>query len=278
MPSFGPVDVAFATLWITAFPLLGLRDVRRKCYFLQDWEPLFYPAGTLSGLVEATYRFGFHAICNTSSLANSYRALGGTADYFSPAVDSKIFSAAARVPRRQEDPFVLFCYGRPTVPRNCFEALAEGLAELKRRYGSRIDIVFAGGEWDPADYGLAGVGRNLGLLSYAGTGQLYRAVDIGIVAMATQHPSYLPFELMASGVALVTTRNIYTSWLLKDQENCLLCETLRGDIVRAVSALIDDPDLRDRIADAGRQIVAADYSGWDLTCRQIAASIKAIAE
>jgi glycosyltransferase involved in cell wall biosynthesis/SAM-dependent methyltransferase len=278
LPSFGTVDVAFATLWITAFPLLRMRDVRQKCYFLQDWEPLFYPAGTLSGLVEATYRFGFHAVCNTSSLALSYRAMGGTADYFLPAVDTKLFNATGRVARRQQEPFVLFCYGRPTVPRNCFEALAEGLAELKRRYGRRLDIVFAGGEWDPADYGLAGLARNLGLLSYAGTGQLYRAVDAGIVAMATRHPSYLPFELMASGAAVVTTRNIYTSWLLKDQENCLLCETSRSDIVRAVSTLIDKPDVRDRIVNAGQQVVAANHSDWNLVCRQISASIQALAE
>jgi glycosyltransferase involved in cell wall biosynthesis len=277
-PSFKDVDVAFATLWTTAFPLLRLRGVRRKCYFLQDWEPLFYPAGTLSGIVEATYRFGFHAICNTPSLAESYRAMGGTAAHFLPAVDSKIFNAVGRAPRRDGDPFVLFCYGRPTTPRNCFEALAEGLTEVKRKYGDAVEIVFAGGEWDPADYGLAGLGQNLGLLTYAGTGQLYRSVDAGLVAMATRHPSYLPFELMASGAAVVTTRNIHTSWLLKDSENCLLCETSRSDIARAISILIEQPDLRDRIAQAGQDLVARDHADWDAACEQIATAIRTIAE
>jgi glycosyltransferase involved in cell wall biosynthesis/SAM-dependent methyltransferase len=277
-PSFGPVDVAFATLWSTAFPLLRMRDVRRKCYFLQDWEPLFYPAGTISGIVEATYRFGFHAICNTPSLADSYRAMGGTADYFLPAVDGRIFNAAARAERRPGDPFVLFCYGRPTTPRNCFEVLAEGLAAIKRKYGDAIEIVFAGADWDPADYGLAGMVRNLGLLSYAGTGQLYRAVDAGLVAMATRHPSYLPFELMACGAAVVTTRNIHTSWLLEDNDNCLLCEATRSDIVRAISVLIDQPDVRNRIAKRGQEVVARDHADWDGTCRRISDCIRTIAE
>jgi glycosyltransferase involved in cell wall biosynthesis len=269
--------VAFATLWTTAFPLLRLRGVRRKCYFLQDWEPLFYPAGTLSGIVEATYRFGFHAICNTPSLAESYRAMGGTADYFLPAVDTKIFNASGRVARRSADPFLIFCYGRPTIPRNCFEVLAEGLSVVKRKYGDEVEIVFAGGEWDPADYGLGGLVRNMGLLSYAGTGQLYRSVDAGLVAMATRHPSYLPFELMASGAAVVTTRNVHTSWLLQDQENCLLCETSRSDIARAISLLIEQPAVRDRIAQAGQDLVARDHADWDESCRRIAACIRTVA-
>ena len=79
-----PVDAAVATMWMTALAVLRLEGARRKLYFLQDWEPLFYPAGTTSSLVESSYRFGFHAICNTEPLAASYREYGGTAGAFVP--------------------------------------------------------------------------------------------------------------------------------------------------------------------------------------------------
>ena len=66
----------------------------------------------------------------------------------------------------------------------------------------------AGAEWDPGAYGLGGVVRHLGLLPYEDTGALYRACDAGLVAMATRHPSYLPFELMASGAVVVTNLEV----------------------------------------------------------------------
>jgi cellulose synthase/poly-beta-1,6-N-acetylglucosamine synthase-like glycosyltransferase/glycosyltransferase involved in cell wall biosynthesis len=268
-PDLGYLDAAICTLWITAYPLLKIRRVRRKFYFMQDWEPLFYPAGTISSAVEATYRFGFHAVCNTPSLAQSYRELGGQADFFLPAVDTAVFHTRGRPVRGKADPFVLFWYARPGTPRNCFEALAEGLVELKQRYGTRIEIVSAGAAWEPVRYGLGQVVRNLGLLPYSETGALYRAADAGLVAMATRHPSYLPFELMACGAVVVTNRNPYTRWLLRDGDNSLQCEMARGDITTAVGRLIEDPVLRDSLAARANADIAAQYSDWDISCEKI---------
>lgn len=264
----GEVDAAICTLWTTAFPLLRSGQTRRKFYFVQDWEPLFYPAGTISGIVEATYRFGFHAVCNTRSLARSYRELGGTADHFEPSVDTEVFR-----PRRQSEPedetFRLFCYARPSTPRNCFDTLSPALHDLKQRHGDGIDIITAGSYWNPEGYGLGGVVRHLGLLPYAETGLLYRGCDAGLVAMATRHPSYLPFELMACGATVITNRNTHTEWLLRDRENCVLFELTRSDIVRAVDTVIADGPLRRQAARAGYATVRDGHQDWDRTCSGI---------
>ena len=263
----GPVDAVISTLWTTAFPALRANQARRKFYFLQDWEPLFYPAGTVSGLIQATYRFGFHAVCNTPALADSYRELGGTADHFMPAIDPAAFHPR-RGGRSPGGQFRLFCYARPSAPRNCFETLAAALQELKRRHGEAIDIVTAGGHWSPAAFGLGGVVRHLGLLAYAETGTLYRACDAGLVAMATRHPSYLPFELMASGAAVVTNRNAHTTWLLKDGENAALFDLTRSDIVRAVESLMQDQVLLDRITAGGLATIRDGHADWDQHLRR----------
>jgi glycosyltransferase involved in cell wall biosynthesis len=272
-PELGSFDGAACTLWTTAYPLLRRRNIRRKFYFLQDWEPLFYPAGTISSAVETTYRFGFHAICNTPTLAESYRAFDGTADFFFPAVDDSVFHARGRPPRRAEDPFVLVCYARPGTPRNCFESLLEALRLVKEQHGEKVELVTAGSGWDVAQFGLDGVVRNLGLLPYAETGALYRVADAGLVAMATQHPSYLPFELMACGAAVVTNRNPHTAWLLKDGENCLLCEISRSDIVRAVGRLINEPALRDALAARALSGIEARHRDWTVPLETIHRSI-----
>jgi cellulose synthase/poly-beta-1,6-N-acetylglucosamine synthase-like glycosyltransferase/glycosyltransferase involved in cell wall biosynthesis len=269
----GPVDAMISTLWPTAFPALRAKQVRRKFYFLQDWEPLLYPAGSISAMVEAAYRFGFHAICNTPTLAESYRALGGTAEHFMPSVDPKVFRPRRQSHPERSGPFRLFCYTRPATPRNGFETLAVALRELKRRHGEGIDVVTAGADWQPQTYGLEGVVRHLGVLPYEDTGALYRACDAGLVAMATQHPSYLPFEFMASGTAVITNRNAHTAWLLRDGENAALCELAHSDIVRAVEVVMYDMIFRNRIVQGGYETIRNGHADWSATCAAIYNSV-----
>jgi beta-1,2-rhamnosyltransferase WsaF-like protein len=58
-------DAAISTLWTTAYAALRFNNTRRKFCFVQDYESLFYPAGSIYALVEATYRLGYGGICNT---------------------------------------------------------------------------------------------------------------------------------------------------------------------------------------------------------------------
>jgi cellulose synthase/poly-beta-1,6-N-acetylglucosamine synthase-like glycosyltransferase/glycosyltransferase involved in cell wall biosynthesis len=261
-------DVGIATLWTTAFSLLKFRQTRRKFYFLQDYEPLFYPAGSTSALVEATYDFGFSGICNTISLKEIYEAQGGAkAEYFDPSIDSNTFYRSMRE-RGNRKPYLVFCYARPGIPRNCFELLMEALKRVKQRFGEDISIVTAGAEWRPSDYGVEGVLQNLGLLGYRETGALYRACDAGVVAMKTRHPSYLPMELMACGAAVVTNRNPYTAWLLRDRENCILAESSPSALAESLEEVLRDTALRARLAEASAEVVGK-YSGWSSQAEKI---------
>jgi glycosyltransferase involved in cell wall biosynthesis len=255
-------DVAICTLWTTAYAALEYQKARRKFYFIQDDEALFYPAGSISALVEATYRFGFHGICNTSSLLKSYIARGGEGEYFSPAVDPKVFHDRSRK-QNSRPPYTLFCYGRPGHPRNSFELLSSALRTLKQRMGDRLLAISAGAEWDPRDYRLDGVVHNLGMLNYNSTGALYRACDAGVAIMMTRHPSYLPMELMACGALVVTNRNPDTSWLLKDGENCLLSDLSATSLADRIQEGLENESLRSRITETAANTVRAQFSDWD---------------
>ena len=76
LPDFVVADAAVATLSTTAYSIIRLRHVKARFYFVQDYEPLFYPAGTSYGLAEATYRLGFRGICNTYPLKQLYEEHG----------------------------------------------------------------------------------------------------------------------------------------------------------------------------------------------------------
>jgi glycosyltransferase involved in cell wall biosynthesis len=246
-----PADAAIATLWSSAYPVLHSRNVKAKFYFVQDHEPQFYPAGAASAMVEESYRFGFPGIVNTPGLAEVYRSYGNPAVSFVPAVDLHRYHPPAE-PRAADAPVRVFFYARPKTSRNAFGSGLRALSLLKDVYGSRVDIICAGENWVPSQFGLAGKLRNLGVLqSLDEVAALYRSCDIGLVFMHTKHPSYQPFEFMASGMATVSNLNPATTWLLRDAENCLLTPPLPTPTAQRLGRLVDDAELRARIAAAG---------------------------
>jgi glycosyltransferase involved in cell wall biosynthesis len=250
-----PCDAAIATLWSSAYPILRIRQARAKFYFVQDNEPQFYAAGSASALAEETYRFGLPGIVNTPGLAEVYRSYGNPAVSFVPAVDLERYHPPSQ-PRDPHAPARVFFYARPSTPRNSFGLGLAALIALQRVHGDRVEIICAGENWSPAQFGLTGRIRNLGVLgSLDDVAALYRSCDIGLVFMHTKHPSYQPFEFMASGMATVSNINPATHWLLRDGENCLLTEPLPTPAAERLGRLVTDRELRARISTAGLQEV-----------------------
>jgi glycosyltransferase involved in cell wall biosynthesis len=249
--TLAPADAAIATLWTSAYPLMHLPSARSKFYLVQDNEQQFYPAGAASAIAEHTYRLGFPGIVNTPGMAEVYRAYGSPAVSFVPAVDLHRYRPPAE-PRTPGAPVRVFFYGRPSTPRNAFGLGLAALAAVKDRFGDRVQVICAGENWNPAQFGVAGRIENLGILgSLAEVADLYRSCDIGLVFMQSKHPSYQPFEFMASGMATVSNINPATTWLLRDGENCLLTPPLPTPTAERIGRLVEDPQLRTRIATAG---------------------------
>jgi glycosyltransferase involved in cell wall biosynthesis len=254
-------DISICTLWTTAFFSLKFNNVKRKFYFIQDYEPLFYPASSVSALVEETYRFGFFGITNTVSLKKIYDGYyGGSSCFFNPSINQDVFYP----PEKKEDRSVLrvFFYARPGHPRNGFELGIAALKQLKQRMGDSVEIVTAGSSWSPEDYGVLGVIENLGTLKYEETADLYRRSDVGLAMMFTRHPSYLPLEFMACGCCVVTNYNPATTWLLEDMENCLLSRASASYIADTLHRCLTDSKLREYIINNGLTTVHK-LSGWD---------------
>ncbi len=250
-----PTDIALSTIWFSAYPLLRFNKVQAKYYFVQDFEPAFYPAGALYALAEATYRFGFAGIVNTPGLADAYRAYGNPAVSFTPAVDW--FD-----PDRTEDqggrPVQIVLYGRPSTDRNAFELLAAASHKVKRRFGDAVRIVSAGEDWDPAEFNLTGIVENVGRLgSLDEVKALYTQSHIGVCCMFSKHPSYQPFEYLSSGMAVVTNVNPSTAWFLRHEENCLLSEPFPSVLAETIGRFIEDPEIRAKTASAGAELVAS---------------------
>lgn len=259
-------DIAVCSLWSSAYALARFNATKAKFYMVQDFEPSFYAAGTAFALAEATYRLGFAGIVNTPGLADVYAAYGHPTQTFIPAVDFVVPDAPK--PSAEGHPVQVVLYGRPSTDRNAFELIAVACHKLKARYGDRIRIVSAGEDFRPEAFNLAGVIENLGLLrDLEAVRSLYAASDIGVCFMLSKHPSYQPFEYLAAGMAPVCNANAATKWLLRDGENCLITEPFPNCIADAVGRLVEDPDLRLKIASTGRDEVTA--TRWERELAQI---------
>ncbi len=264
-------DVGICTLWNSAYHLLRYNQCGAKFYFVQDYEPVFHSGNALAGLVEQTYRFGFPGIANTEGVAEAYRAYGNEALAFTPGVDRNLYHPAER--SRSGSPVRIVFYGRPRNARNGFELGAQALRQIKQRYGNAVEIVSAGGVFNPSEHGLDGVLDNLGVLpNSAEVAELYRGCDIGLVFMYSKHPSYQPLEYMASGCATVTNFNEANLWLLEDRRNCLLAMPTVSGVVDAISALIEDPALRQHIVKGGLGTVAE--LDWEPQLRRISRFVR----
>jgi O-antigen biosynthesis protein len=246
----GPCDAAFASTWTSIYRLARFDRARAKLVFVQDWEADFQPAGSASALMSEAAGLGFPGVVNTPALAEEWRKAGNPAFAFTPAVDTARFHPPAG-PRAAE-PVRIFFYGRPWNSRNAFGLGLMSLRLVKERYGDRVEIVSAGEGWSPGQYGVADVLDNLGLLEgLDAVADLYRSCHIGLVFMLTRHPSYQPLEFMASGMATVTNENPHTSWLLRHEETALLSRPIPSFVAEQVGRLVEDRELRERIAAAG---------------------------
>lgn len=253
-------DAGIATKWNTAYVLLRFNQTKQKFYFVQDFEPSFYPADIRYAIAEATYRFGFGGIISTPGLEEEYAEYSSRHMSFVPAVDETVYYPSEK---KSNFPLRIVFYGRPSVPRNGFSLGIEALKEVKKRYQDKIEIITAGEDWKPSQYGLEGVLENLGLLtSLQNVADLYRGADIGLGIIFTKHTSYQPFEYMASGTAVVMNRNRFATWFLKDGTNCLLAEPTASDIASKISHLIDDPSLRSALQENGVKSIQG--TTWDV--------------
>jgi GT2 family glycosyltransferase/glycosyltransferase involved in cell wall biosynthesis/predicted SAM-dependent methyltransferase len=256
-------DAAVATLWATAYSVAQFHGARRKFYMIQDFEPMFYPAGTRYALAEESYCLGLYGLCNTEHMLRLYeQRYGGRGMSFEPAVDPAIFHARGRVFERTRDHvWTVFVYARPGHWRNCSELAFLALRELKERLGDRVRIVTAGSWATPDDVG-SGI-EHLGLLDYHALGDFYRSCDVGVALTVSEHPSYLPLELLACGVPVVAFDNPAGHWLLRDHENSLLARRTVDSLRDSIERIVLDPELGRELARSGLRDIAERHASWD---------------
>lgn len=188
-------QAVFATGWETAYPAFLAETYAKRFYFVQDFEPSFYPIGSDALLAENTYRFGFHGITAGGWLASTLsQKYGMITDHFDFAVDKNLYKVTNIGPRNE-----VFFYARPVTPRRAFEF---GLLVLTDFAKLRPDVTINLAGWDVSTWNIPFKHNNLSSLPLGKLNEVYNRCAVGLVLSLT-NMSLLPLELMSSGVTPV---------------------------------------------------------------------------
>lgn len=190
-------DIAVATSWPTAYAVARWKSVPERCYFIQDFEPLFSPMSTDYALAYHSYRLGLKPVVFgdwNSRILHKEFGLETTPVRF--PVDREVYHPPQPTERRE--PIILF-YARPSQPRRLFELGLESLRRLRAWLPGFRFVLFgedlAGMNID----GFESLGRQTDLHLLAAW---YRRARLGICFSPT-NPSALTFEMLACGLPVV---------------------------------------------------------------------------
>jgi O-antigen biosynthesis protein len=141
-----PAYFTVATGWHTAYLAARFQPTVCRCYFIQDFEPWFYPKGSDYALVEETYRLGLIGITDGEWLRDKVVAdYGMEAHSVGFAIDRRIhFPGPRRIARTRKK---LLFYARPSTERRAFELGALVLAEVAKRTRD-VEFVLVGADLD----------------------------------------------------------------------------------------------------------------------------------
>lgn len=184
-------DVLFATGWETAYPVFNEATTARKMYFVQDFEPYFYPMGTDYILAENTYKFGFHGITAGGFLAKKLeQEYGMHCDHYDFGAEPELYKLTNTGERKE-----IFFYARPVTERRGFDLGIMALEIFhKRMPGYTINL--AG--WDVSGYDIPFPYVNYKALQLSELPELYNKCAAALVISLT-NMSLLPLELLACG-------------------------------------------------------------------------------
>lgn len=250
--------VIFATAWETAYPVLATPARGVRCYFVQDFEPAFHPAGSIAMLAESTYRFGFHGVTAGRWLAELLRReYAMPADHFDFGCDLRRYALDSRACERTG----VCYYCRPSTPRRAHELAVLTLEMFAARH-PEVDIHLFG---EPVRR-LPFAATHHGLLTPEQLGRLYNRCIAGLALSAT-NVSLVPHEMLAAG-CIPVVNDAEQNRVVLDNEHVAYAAATPFELADALGALVRRP-AEERSAAAAAAAASVSATSWDDAGRQV---------
>jgi GT2 family glycosyltransferase/glycosyltransferase involved in cell wall biosynthesis len=250
--------IKVATWWNTAAPVWHASVLRGiPVYFVQDIETSYYPDDerTRHAVIDS-YRPEFRYMTISSWNRERLRELGLDAELIPPGIDLETFRPLAEIERRND---MVLAIGRSNPLKN-LPLTAEAWRSLPRRpeLAGSPELCLFGIEPELAtDPGM----RHVEAPADEQVNELFNQATVFIQTSTHEGFALPPLEAMATGGAVVCTDAHGNRDFCLDGQNCLMPEATVEAVGAALARLLDDPDLRERLGQAGIE-TAKDYA-WE---------------
>lgn len=261
-------DIGVATAWLTAYYLYGRDNFSYKCYFIQDFEPAFFPLGDLYHLTLNTYKFNFHMISLGPWNASQIRKHIGKAE--TSVIDFPVEIEQFPIQKRKinvTDRLKLIVYVKPAsrrAPVLVFQSLDLLTRVLADRQMTVQVLVFG---LDPRAE--IPIGTNAGYVPHNELLEYYRTSDFGVVA-SFSNISLITCEMIASGLPVIEFKDGSAPTFF-DKRQLIFCETSPADFVSKVLYYLDHQE------ELNKMVVNAQDSlrdkTWERSARSFIAAI-----
>ncbi len=243
-------DAMVCTYWTTAYVVKeNLKKTKLPVYFLQDFEPMFFPMGTDYVRACETYRWDFFPLTSgpwpLRMLEDQFGVQRGA--FFRFPLDRTIYHPSPDGLPKARKRVVYFA--RPDMPRRCYPLGVEALRMVKYTRPD-VEIVFYGDDskkFEHVPFEFVNVGKTK---SIEDLGDLYRTAYLG-VCFSTTNPSLVPFEMMACGCPVVDLDVNANEVSYGGRENCVLATPSPEAIAKAILELLDDEARHTKLVENG---------------------------
>ena len=251
-------DVLIATHWSTAYIVHRYRGRAAKTFhFVQDYEPYFYSmsedyinADLSYGLADVIITYGkwCYELLKRKNKISSKQKIYRIPFY----VNKTIFQPIDNVERKRNR--VLF-FARPDMPRRLY-GLGIKVLKIVASKKPDVEIIFYGSK-NINSSKIPFKHKNLGYLrTQHNLVKLYNSATVGLI-FTTTNPSMTSFEMMACQCPVVDIKYNNNELNYGDVNNAMLVEPTPECVAEGIIKLLEDDELRNRIAENGYKYVAS---------------------
>lgn len=236
-------DLVFVTGWQTLNYVRYFPDTK-IAYFIQDYEPWFFPMGDEYLTIESSYNKGYIPLTIGKWLACKMQTeFNAPARYFDFCADLNVYHPIHDIEKENAICYVL----QPEKPRRGTTIALQALQIVKQKRPDLIIYLYGSNVEVPIPF----EAEKLGIIPISECNRLYNRCKVGLCISAS-NPSRIPFEMMAAGLPVV---ELYRENNLYDlpEEGVLLADISPASIAAAILHLLDHPEKREAMSSFGTE-------------------------
>lgn len=258
-------DIGIATFWLSCYALLTCQDnFDYKMYFIQDFEPYFYPVGDVYLLALNTYNFGFHMVSLGEWNKKKIEPLNSQqVDFINFPVEKEQYSLKIREVKINKEVRIAL-YIKLDGRRAPF-ILTQQIIYLHKK------LIEKGHDLKVYAYGLSKLVNlpfiiNLGRLKKDELVKLYENCHFGLVASMT-NISLVNYEMILSGLPVIDFKDGSAPTFFTEEEMIFLDLNL-VDLYEKITYYMDHQDeLNNILCNAQTKIINNNLS-WENSAKQ----------